>query len=150
MEACLVDDLKEIVTGDRGQTLEDDFVVFDIETTGFSPVNDRIIEIGAVKVSGGEVVDRFSAFVNPKVPIPYEIEKLTGIRDEMVLDAPDIEEVLPQFLAFCTDCVLVAHNANFDMSFIMENARRLGFPTEFTYVDTVGIARVLLPNSWVH
>ena len=150
VEAYLVDDLKEIVTGDRGQTLADDFVVFDIETTGFSPVNDRIIEIGAVKVSGGEVVDRFSAFVNPKVPIPYEIEKLTGIRDEMVLDAPDIEEVLPQFLAFCVDCVLVAHNANFDMSFIMENAGRLGFPTEYTYVDTVGIARVLLPNQNKH
>lgn len=150
VEAYLVDDLKEIVTGDRGQTLADDFVVFDIETTGFSPVNDRIIEIGAVKVSGGEVVDRFSAFVNPKVPIPYEIEKLTGIRDEMVLDAPDIEEVLPQFLAFCADCVLVAHNANFDMSFIMENAGRLGFPTEYTYVDTVGIARVLLPNQNKH
>ena len=150
VEAYLGDDLKEIVTGDRGQTLADDFVVFDIETTGFSPVNDRIIEIGAVKVSGGEVVDRFSAFVNPKVPIPYEIEKLTGIRDEMVLDAPDIEEVLPQFLAFCADCVLVAHNANFDMSFIMENAGRLGFPTEYTYVDTVGIARVLLPNQNKH
>ncbi len=150
VEAYLVDDLKEIVTGDKGQTLADDFVVFDIETTGFSPVNDRIIEIGAVKVSGGEVVDRFSAFVNPKVPIPYEIEKLTGIRDEMVLDAPDIEEVLPQFLAFCADCVLVAHNANFDMSFIMENAGRLGFPTEYTYVDTVGIARVLLPNQNKH
>ena len=150
VEAYLVDDLKEIVTGDRGQTLADDFVVFDIETTGFSPVNDRIIEIGAVKVSGGEVVDRFSAFVNPKVPIPYEIEKLTGIRDEMVLDAPDIAEVLPQFLAFCADCVLVAHNANFDMSFIMENAGRLGFPTEYTYVDTVGIARVLLPNQNKH
>ena len=150
VEAYLVDDLKEIVTGDRGQTLADDFVVFDIETTGFSPVNDRIIEIGAVKVSGGEVVDRFSAFVNPKVPIPYEIEKLTGIRDEMVLDAPDIEEVLPQFLAFCADCVLVAHNANFDMSFIMENAGRLGFPAEYTYVDTVGIARVLLPNQNKH
>ena len=150
VEAYLVDDLKEIVTGDKGQTLADDFVVFDIETTGFSPVNDRIIEIGAVKVSGGEVVDRFSAFVNPKVPIPYEIEKLTGIRDEMVLDAPDIEEVLPQFLAFCADCVLVAHNANFDMSFIMENAGRLGFPAEYTYVDTVGIARVLLPNQNKH
>ncbi len=150
VEAYLVDDLKEIVTGDKGQSLQDDFVVFDIETTGFSPVNDRIIEIGAVKVSGGEVVDRFSTFVNPKIPIPFEIEKLTGIKDEQVLDAPEIEEVLPSFLQFAEGCVLVAHNANFDMSFIMENARRLGYPTEYTYVDTVGIARVLLPNQNKH
>ena len=150
VEAYLVDDLKEIVTGDRGQTLEDDFVVFDIETTGFSPVNNRIIEIGAVKVCGGEVVDRFSTFVNPQVPIPFEIEKLTSIRDDMVMDAPLIEEVLPRFLEFCRDCVLVAHNANFDMSFIIENSRRQGLPTDYTFVDTVGIARVLLPNQSKH
>ncbi len=150
VEAYLVDDLKEIVTGDKGQSLEEDFVVFDIETTGFSPVNNRIIEIGAVKVCGGDVVDRFSTFVNPQVPIPFEIEKLTGIRDDMVMNAPLIEEVLPQFLEFCQGCVLVAHNANFDMSFIMENCRRQGLPTEYTYVDTVGIARVLLPNQAKH
>ncbi len=169
VEAYLVDDLKEIVTGDRGQTLKDDFVVFDIETTGFSPVNNRIIEIGAVKVSGGKVIERFSTFTNPQVPIPFEIEKLTGIRDDMVADAPLIEEVLPQFLEFCQGCVPVAHNAGFDMSFIMENARRLGLSlsglsgrtgtavtdgsgreTDCTYVDTVGIARVLLPDQAKH
>ena len=150
VEAYLVDDLKEIVTGDKGQSLNETFVVFDIETTGFSPVNNRIIEIGAVKVSDGKVVDRFSAFVNPKVPIPFEIEKLTGIRDDMVAGAPLIEEVLPRFLSFCDNCVMVAHNANFDMSFIMENARRQGLPAEYTYVDTVGIARVLLPHQSKH
>lgn len=150
VEAYLVDDLWEIVTGEREQSLEEDYVVFDIETTGFSPVNNRIIEIGAVKVSGGEVTERFSTFVNPQVPIPFEIEKLTGIRDEMVMDAPVIEEVLPDFLEFCAGCVMVAHNANFDMSFITENSRRLGFPTDYTYVDTVGIARVLLPNQSKH
>ena len=150
VEAYLVDDLKETVTGDKGQDLEADFVVFDIETTGFSPVNNRIIEIGAVKVSGGQIVDRYSAFVNPDVPIPFEIEKLTGINDEMVMGAPMIDVILPQFLAFCEGCVLVAHNASFDMSFIIENARRQGLPTEYTYVDTVAIARVLLPNQARH
>ncbi len=150
VEAYLVDDLKEIVTGDRGQSLEESFVVFDIETTGFSPVNNRIIEIGAVKVCGGRVTDRFSTFVNPCTPIPFEIEKLTGIRDDMVVDAPLIEAVLPQFLQFCDGSVLVAHNAGFDMSFIMENARRQGLPARYTYVDTVGIARVLLPNQSKH
>lgn len=150
VEAYLVDDLKEIVTGDKGQNLQDDYVVFDIETTGFSPVNNRIIEIGAVKVSGGEIVDRYSTFVNPDVPIPFEIEKLTGIHDDMVVDSPMIDEILPQFLEFCEGCILVAHNANFDMSFIIENCNRLGYPQEFTYVDTVGIARVLLPNQAKH
>ena len=150
VEAYLVDDLKEIVTGDRGGTLADDFVVFDIETTGFSPVNNRIIEIGAVKVCGGQVTERFSTFVNPQVPIPFEIEKLTGIRDDMVTDAPLIAEVLPRFLEFCRGAILVAHNAGFDMSFMLENARRQELPMEHTYVDTVGIARVLLPNQAKH
>ena len=150
VEAYLVDDLKEIVTGDQGQTLQDDFVVFDIETTGFSPVNNRIIEIGAVKVSGGEIVDRYSTFVNPDVPIPFEIEKLTHIKDEMVMDSPQIDVILPQFLEFCDGCVMVAHNANFDMSFIMENCRRLGYAAEFTYVDTMNTARILLPNQAKH
>ncbi len=149
-EGYLVDDSKEIVTYDGGQDLTADFVVFDIETTGFSPINNRIIEIGAVKVQGGEITDRFSAFVNPLVPIPFNIEKLTGISDDMVVDAATIEDVLPEFLEFSEGCVLVAHNASFDMSFIIENAARMGLPTQYTYVDTVGIARVLLPNQAKH
>ena len=150
MEAYLVDDLQEIVTGEAGQDFNADFVVFDIETTGFSPVNNRIIEIGAVKVSGGEITERYSTFVNPDVPIPFEIQKLTGINDNMVMDSPMIGEVLPQFLEFCGDAVLVAHNANFDMSFIKENASRQGIRRKFTYVDTVGIARILLPHQAKH
>ena len=150
MEAYLVDDLKEIVTGDEGQDLNADFVVFDIETTGFSPVNNKIIEIGAVKIQQGEITDRFSVFVNPGVPIPFEIEKLTSINDSMVMDAPPIEVILPQFLDFCQNAVLVAHNANFDMSFIMENAKRQGLLRKFTFVDTLGIARVLLTHQAKH
>ncbi len=96
------------------------------------------------------MTERFSTFVDPRVPIPFEIEKLTGIRDDMVAGAPSVEEVLPQFLEFCKGCVLVAHNANFDMSFIVENAGRLGLPAEYTYVDTMGIARVLLPGHSKH
>ena len=149
-EIYLVDDTNEIAMGDTTKSLQEEYVVFDIETTGFSPVKNRIIEIGAVKVSGGEIVDRFSTFVNPQTPIPFEIEKLTGIHDDMVMDSPTIETVLPEFLEFCGEAVLVAHNANFDMSFIKENARRLNIPKEFTYVDTVGIARLLLPNQAKH
>ena len=145
MEAYLVDDLKGIVTNSKGQSMDGKFVVFDIETTGFSPLTCQIIEIGAVKVENGAITDRFSTFVNPKVPIPYRIEQLTSINDSMVMDAPDIHTVLPEFMKFCEDSVLVAHNADFDMSFIIENCKREGLPQEFTYVDTVGMARFLLP-----
>ncbi|MCI8738164.1 MAG: PolC-type DNA polymerase III [Lachnospiraceae bacterium] len=150
VEGYLVDDLNPLVTGDKGQFLSDETVVFDIETTGFSPVNDRIIEIGAVKVREGKITERFSAFVNPGKPIPFRIEQLTGINDAMVLDAPGIEEVLPRFLDFCGDAVLAAHNAGFDMSFIKENVRRAGILKEFTYLDTMGIARLLLPGQAKH
>ena len=109
-------------------------------------MNNRIIEIGAVKVEHGEITDRFSTFVNPQVPIPFRIEELTSINDNMVMDAPAIEEILPQFLEFVGDAVLVAHNAGFDVSFIEENCRRLGQEQTFTYLDTVALARILLPQ----
>lgn len=150
-EAYLVDDLMDIVTGPiSGDTLQDSFVVFDIETTGFSPIKNRIIEIGAVKVEGGEITERFSKFVNPQVPIPFEIHQLTGITDDMVSGAARIEEVLPEFLEFSKGCKLVAHNAKFDMSFIIENCKRLGYDAKFTYLDTLGLARVLFPASGKH
>ena len=147
VEGYLVDDLKRIVTNDKGQKLDETYVVFDIETTGFSPVTNRIIEIGAVKVVNGEITDRFSTFVNPKVPIPFEIEKLTSINDSMVIDAETIDLVLPKFLEFVGDAVLVAHNASFDVSFIQENAKRQKIEVDFTYVDTVAIARTLLTGQ---
>ncbi len=150
VEGYLVDDLNPLVSGDKGQLLSDEIVVFDIETTGFSPVNDRIIEIGAVKVKDGKVKERFSSFVNPDRPIPFRIEQLTSINDSMVVDAETIEKVLPEFLDFCGDAVLAAHNAGFDMSFIKENARRLGIAREFTCLDTMGIARLLLPGQAKH
>ena len=101
MEAYLVDDLTEIVVNAKDQTLDSSYVVFDIETTGFSEIEDRIIEIGAVKVENGEIVDKFSTFVNPEIPIPFEIINLTSITDDMVMEVPTIETVLPEFLAFC-------------------------------------------------
>ncbi|WP_373217834.1 PolC-type DNA polymerase III [Ruminococcus sp. 5_1_39BFAA] len=145
MEAYIVDDLKGMVTNAKGQRLDGRFVVFDIETTGFSPLTCKIIEIGAVLVENGQITDRFSTFVNPEVPIPFRIEQLTSINDSMVMDAPTIEKVLPEFLEFCQGATMVAHNADFDMSFIIENCNRLGIPNDFTYADTVGMARFLLP-----
>lgn len=146
VEAYLVDDLKGIVTDSRNQSLQADYVVFDLETTGFSPETNRIIEIGAVKVQNGAIVDRFSTFVNPEVPIPFRIEQLTSIRDDMVIDAPVIEDILPKFMEFCDGCIMVAHNADFDMSFIKKNCMRQGIECNPTIVDTVGLARVLLSN----
>ena len=146
VEGYLVDDLKEIVENSKNQGLAETYVVFDIETTGFSPTNHQIIEIGAVKVKNGVITEKFSEFVNPHVPIPFEIEKLTGIRDDMVLKAEGIETVLPKFLAFSKDAVMVAHNAAFDMSFIYANAKRIGISLKKTVVDTVGLARILLPS----
>ena len=146
VEGYLVDDMKELVENGAGQSLDHTCVVFDIETTGFSPLKNRIIEIGAVRVEEGRIVDKFSSFVNPDVPIPFEIEKLTGINDNMVLDAPKIDKVLPEFLEFCRGAVMVAHNAGFDISFIKENARQQGLEFNPTVLDTVSLARVLLPN----
>ena len=144
MEGYLVDDIKNIVTDSRGQSLDSTFVVFDIETTGFSAVNDRIIEIGAVKVENGVITEKFSEFVNPERPIPFEIEKLTSINDRMVEDAPNISAILPKFMDFCRGSVLVAHNADFDTGFIRHNCEVLGLPYDYTYVDTLGIARSFL------
>ena len=150
VEAYIVDDLKEIVMNCKNQPLMSDYVVFDIETTGFSPLNDKIIEIGAVKVVNGEITDHYSTFVNPERPIPFRIEKLTGINDAMVMEAGTIEEILPDFLAFCRGCILVAHNAGFDVSFIEENCLRQGIPFDYTSVDTVGISRMLQPGLKKH
>ena len=146
VEAYLVDDLKDIVENSKNQSLQDTYVVFDIETTGFSPLVNKIIEIGAVKVEKGNITERFSTFVNPEVPIPFHIENLTGIKDDMVITAPVIAEVMPEFLAFCDGAVMVAHNADFDMSFIKYNCDRLSIPYDFTIADTVAMARMLLPN----
>ena len=146
VEAYLVDDLKTVVTNSKNQSLDDDYVVFDIETTGFSPLYNKIIEIGAVKVSKGEIVDKFSTFVNPEEPIPYRIEQLTSINDGMVIDAPAIDKILPEFLKFCKGAVMVAHNADFDMSFIISEGKKLGIERDYTIVDTVALARMLLPH----
>ena len=145
VEAYLVDDLKEIITNSKNQSLDDSYVVFDLETTGFSPNTCKIIEIGAVKVENGTITERFSEFVNPQVPIPFKIEELTGIRDDMVMGAETIEEILPRFMEFCEGCVMIAHNAEFDMSFIRKNCMDLDIPCDYTVGDTVAMARILLP-----
>ena len=151
VEAYLIDDLGNVVTMPRGQSLDDTFVVFDIETTGLSREVENITEIGAVKVQGGKIVDRFSTFVNPEKPISDEITKLTGITDEMVADAPLIQDVLPEFMAFCGDAVMVAHNASFDMGFIRTKAeKKCNMDIKNTVLDTLELSRSLLPDLKKH
>ena len=145
-EIYLVDDLKGIVTKPMNQSVEGSYVVFDLETTGFRSEKNKIIEIGAVKVENGQITDKFSTYVNPNEPIPFRIEQLTGINDAMVADAPVIEDILPKFLEFCEGSVLVAHNAEFDIGFVRANAERMGIAFDPTYLDTVLLARVLLPH----
>ena len=146
-EAYFVNDLVPAVSGESGQSLEGDFICFDLETTGLSAQNDRITEIGAVRLHNGEITERFDIFVDPERPIPEKITQLTSITNEMVQGAPKEAEALQQFFDFCGEnAVLVAHNASFDSSFVRAALQRQGKPFENTYIDTVTMARSLLPD----
>ena len=145
-EGYFVDDLKNLVINPKGQDLDTEYIVFDIETTGLSQKKNKIIEIGAVKVKDGEEIDRFSEFINPEEPIPYSIEQLTSITDEMVMHAATVDVILPKFLEFCGDDIVVAHNAAFDTGFIKKNARDLGMKFDNTIMDTMTLSHVLLPE----
>lgn len=146
VEGYLVDDSKKIVYGADKENLDSPFVVFDIETTGLNNKKNNITEIGAVKVENGVITDKWSTFVNPCQPIPENIVNLTGINDNMVKNAPKIEEILGEFFEFCKGCVLVAHNAAFDTGFIKEAAKKHGFEYNFCCLDTLILARCMYPE----
>lgn len=146
LEAYLVDDLKSIVHQSHHQSLDDEYVIFDLETTGFYPGKDGITEIGAVKIKNGEIIDNFSTFVNPERHIPQEVTSLTGITDEMVAEAPKFKQALPKFLTFIGDAVLVAHNADFDMRFIRYFCKEMDREVNNTVLDTLELGRVLLTD----
>ncbi len=151
MEAYFVDDTARAVYGNGDATFDgDEFVVFDIETTGLSFRNDGITEIGAVRVKNGEVLEKFNTFVNPEKPIPEEVARLTGITDDMVKDAPTQKEAVESFLRFAGDRVLIAHNAGFDTSFIRRVCDDNGMPFENTYLDTVSLSRYVNPDLNKH
>ena len=146
MEAYFVNNTASVLNGSYQGDFDDEFIVFDIETTGLSAVNCKITEIGGVKIRRGEVLERFNSFVNPECPIPPEIVKLTGITDEMVADADTIDKVLPRFFEFVGDRLLIAHNADFDTGFIRVAAKSLGLEFKNAYLDTLGLARALIPE----
>ena len=126
------------------------YVVFDIETTGFSVAKDRITEIGAVRIVNGKIADTFSELVNPRTDISRRITEITGITNDMVKDKATIADVLPRFLDFCADATVVAHNASFDVSFIKQNAKNLGKEFSNEVLDTLTFARRLLPRLENH
>lgn len=151
VEAYCVNDLEGgIVKGLSDCTLDDEIIVFDLETTGLSPATCEIIEIAAFKVKKDEILDRFHTYVTPKGAIPYEITNLTGISAETVAGSPSIEAVLPEFLDFCGDRPMCAHNADFDISFIKRACRDQGIDRQFCSIDTVELSRVLLPELKKH
>lgn len=146
VEGYLTEDNKDAIEDANDKSLSQEFVVFDLETTGFSNINDKITEIGAVKIRDFEIVDRFSELVNPEKDISYRVQELTGITNEMVKDKPTIEEILPKFMEFVGDDVLVAHNADFDTGFIMQKCKEQGLEYKNKKVDTLMLARIMLPN----
>lgn len=150
VEGYLVEDSKDIIEEANEKDLSQTFVVFDIETTGFSNTNDKITEIGAVKIENFEIVDTFSELINPQKDISYKIQELTGITNDMVKDKPTIEQVLPKFLQFIGDSVLVAHNAEFDIGFIREKCRQQNIEFKNKSVDTLTLSRILLPELKRH
>ena len=145
-ELYVVDDSQDIVVNPNDRDFKQRFVVFDIETTGFSPVNDNITEIGAVLIENESVVDEFSTFVDPEMDISYTIQELTGITNETVKGAPKQEEALRSFMEFCKDAVLVAHNADFDTGFISEKCSQYGIAYKHEKIDTLILSRVLLDH----
>ena len=145
-EGYYVNDVDDriVVHGSQDMTFDQEFVAFDLETTGLSSRSDRIIEIGAVILKNGEEVDRFQTFVDPQRPLERKIVELTGITDEMLEGAPSIEEVLPKFLDFVGGRVLVAHNSDFDTGFIRAECQRQGLAYNFTAADTLILSQNLL------
>jgi DNA polymerase-3 subunit alpha (Gram-positive type) len=150
VEAYMVNDQKEIITNYDKYEVLDDFVVFDIETTGLSARNDKITEIGAVKIKNGIVIDKFEQLINPEIPIPHNITSLTGITDDMVSNMPRIEDVLPKFIDFIGDSILVAHNASFDVGFIREACNNMNINLDNAVLDTLALSRALFPNLKSH
>ena len=145
-EGYYVNDVDDriVVHGDQNMTFDEEYVAFDLETTGLSSKHDRIIEIGAVIMKNGEEVDRFQTFADPGRKLDKKIVELTGITDDMLVGAPAIEEVLPKFIEFIGDRVLVAHNSDFDTGFIRAECQRQGIPYHFTAVDTLILSQNLL------
>ncbi|MGO1370813.1 MAG: PolC-type DNA polymerase III [Senegalia sp. (in: firmicutes)] len=150
VEGYLVSDSKEIVINAHNQDIDCEYIVFDIETTGFSPINDGITEIGAVKIKNGEIIDTFSELINPEKKIPEKVIQLTGITEAMVKDKPTVDKILPKFKEFIGEDVLVAHNASFDMGFINKKYKDINITLANPVLDTLQFSRELYSHLKSH
>lgn len=151
LDATVVEDFLPIINNTNGKELNtDSYVVFDIETTGLSQLYDSITEIGAVKVKNGRIIEQFGELIKPERRISDKIVELTGITNEMVENKPLIDSILPKFLEFCEGSTLVAHNAEFDISFIREFSYRLNLKFNIPYIDTLYLSRFLNPDLRNH
>ena len=147
VESYFVPDKDSCIFNDKGQTIDDtEYCVLDLETTGFSYIADRITEIGVIKYKDGNIIDSFECFVNPEIPIPKRVTEITNITNEMVKDAETIDKVLPKLIEFLGDSVLVAHNADFDTSFLKHNFKKYGYEFNYTYIDTLRLAKSIFPE----
>ena len=146
VEAYLAPDKNPVVANSKGQDIDTTYCVLDLETTGFSATTEKITEIGIMKLKDGEVIDEFSCFVNPEKHIPERVTEVTNITDDMVKDAETIDKVFPKMLEFLGDSVIVAHNAGFDVGFLKQNAKALGYEFDYTYLDTLSLAKDLFPE----
>ena len=150
MEAYFVNDTAKCVFGNKYPAFKDEMTVFDIETTGLDNRSCKIIEIGAVKIRNGQIIDTMDIFVDPECPIPEEITRLTSITDDMVKGQMKEREAIEAFLAFAGDTMLIAHNANFDVGFVRIAAERCGIPFDYTYLDTLGLSKYVNSNLRQH
>ena len=146
VEAYLAPDKNPVVENAKGQDLDTTYCVLDLETTGFSATTEKITEVGIMKLKDGEVIDEFSCFVNPEKHIPERVSEVTNITDDMVKDAETIDKVFPKILEFIEGSVIVAHNAGFDVGFLKQNAKNLGYEFDYTYLDTLSLAKDLFPE----
>ena len=146
VEAYLAPDKNSVVENAKGQDIDTTYCVLDLETTGFSATTEKITEVGIMKYKNGEVIDEFSCFVNPEKHIPARVTEVTNITDEMVKDSETIDKVFPKILEFLGDSVIVAHNAGFDVGFLKQNAKNLGYEFNYTYLDTLSLAKDLFPE----
>lgn len=151
VEGYFINDMLPAVKGRTDAPINGRYIIFDLETTGLSAATERIIEIGAVKVENGEILESFDLFVDPEKAITPEITRLTSITNEMVAGAPKEAEALEQFFRFCDGCdILVAHNADFDMGFLRAAIRRCGREEDPVQIDTLVMARAMYPELKKH
>ena len=146
VEAYFVPDKDPSVFFSKEQSIDTEYCVLDLETTGLSFRTEKITEVGIIKIKNGEVIDEFECFVNPEKPIPPEVVEVTHITDDMVKDAETIDKIIPKIIDFIGDSVLVAHNADFDMGFLRYNFEQYGYKFDSTYIDTLRLAKVIFPD----